>query len=94
MVSKLFTALKNPVRAYFDLTLAEPCRLLAERSKRSATKQIPSREPRPHFSLAALIKKQREMTSPNVRGPECVGSVTKFYIRPAEPTGASPRYLH
>ncbi len=94
MISRFFHVIAAPFVAYYDLTIAEPCREVSQCAKSKAHEKKVENSAKPQFSFINHIRKQREMTSPRLDGTVKVTSPRRHYIRDTHTAAESQSWLH
>jgi hypothetical protein len=93
MVNKIIHTLSKPIHAYLDLTVSEPCKTLIENSKNRNKK---NERPRGNgFSIRQHIKRQREMTSPEVASFSCSShNLRSSYVKEMQVSPVVSELIH
>lgn len=93
MVNKFLHSLSKPIHAYLDLTVSEPCKILIENSKQKNKKQLRARGN--GFSIRQHIKRQREMTSPEITAFTCSShNLRNSYVKEMQVAPVVSKMIH
>ena len=94
MLSKLVSLIGAPFAAYYELTIAEPCKEVTKQARGKIKEQQAMRAAAPHFSFREHLKRQRQMVSPEIGGKLEVQSVRRHYIKDTHSETESVSWLH